>query len=136
MRKARRAAEMQPDPSQMPYPQYGYPAQQGPPQQDPYMPVPGGYSQGYGSPVPPGGYGYPPQGQPMGQPMMMGAEQSNTFGIPGQFLQNPAVANMALQYGQSMLGQTKDRIDQELNKLVKLLVAILNFCLSISHLFH
>nr|CAG4634975.1 EOG090X0ATU [Alona affinis] len=103
----------------MPYPQYGYP-QQGPPQPDPssmYMPAPGGYGQvpGYSSPgAPQGGYGYPPQGQPM----MMGADQSNNFGIPGQFLQNPAVANMALQYGQSMLGQTKDRIDQELNKYV------------------
>lgn len=117
MRKARRAAEMQPDPNQMPYPQYGYP-----PQPDPatmYMPAMGGYDQqqqaNYGYSPTPGGYGgYPPQ---QGQPMMMspGGDQSN-FGIPTQFLQNPAVANMALQYGQNMLGQTKDRIDQELNK--------------------
>lgn len=116
MRKARRVAEMQHDPGQMPYPQYGYPATQ-PDPSTMYMQGPGGYGNQQApmnySPAPGGYGGFPPQ---HGQQMMgPGPEQSN-FGIPSQFLQNPAVANMALQYGQSMLGQTKDRIDQELNK--------------------
>ena len=47
----------------------------------------------------------------------MGMDQSN-FNIPTQLFQNQAVANAALQYGQSMVGQAKDKIDQELNKYV------------------
>lgn len=110
MRKARKTTEAHQDPgSSMPYPQYGYSA---PGPQDPamymaqpqYVPAPG-YQP---APAP-----YYPQ-QPMG---MQGGEQQ-AFGMPSQFLQNPVVANMALQYGQSFLGQGKEVIDQKINQYV------------------
>lgn len=116
MRKARRAEMHHQDPSTMPYPQYGYPPP-GPPVQDPYMPPPGIYNPAAANNYPNTSMGsyYSPQG--VQQPMGMGMDQSN-FNIPTQLFQNQAVANAALQYGQSMVGQAKDKIDQELNKYV------------------
>nr|CAG4649569.1 EOG090X0ATU [Scapholeberis mucronata]SVE93797.1 EOG090X0ATU [Scapholeberis mucronata] len=116
MRKARRTAEMQaPDPgASMPYPQYGYPQPLGP--QDPAMyggiPPPGIYNPG----PPPGGF-YPPQQGMSFMGMPVGGDQ-NAFSMPTQLLQNPAVANMAMQYGQSLMGQGKEVLDRELNKYV------------------
>lgn len=118
MRKARRTAEMQmqdPGPP-MPYPQYGYP-----PPGDPSMYMQPGPSAGMYNPAaqaPPGSAYYPPQGMHtpfMGMPV--GGEQNN-FSMPTQLLQNPAVANMAMQYGQSLMGQGKEALDRELNKYV------------------
>lgn len=116
MRKARRTAEMQDSGASMPYPQYGYPPPSGPVHpQDPYM---GGGPAGMYNPATQAtntGY-YPNQGMPfMGMPM--GNEQNN-FSMPTQLLQNPAVANMAMQYGQSLMGQGKEVLDRELNKYV------------------
>nr|CAG4643406.1 EOG090X0ATU [Ilyocryptus agilis] len=114
MRKARKTAEMQQqDPMGMPYPAYGYPPMQ---QQDPSMYMPPVYG-GHQQQQMPMGYnpGYYPQEGSMEQQQQ---QQQQPFNMPTQFLQNPAVANMALQYGQTVLGQTKDRIDQELNKYV------------------
>lgn len=107
MRKARRAAEPQQDPGgSMPYPQYGYPV---PGPQDPNMfMAPPQYT-----PAPT----YQPQPGQYYTPQPMGGEQSS-FNMPSQFLQNPAVANIALQYGQSLVGQGKEVIDQKINQYV------------------
>jgi len=113
MRKARRAEMHHQDPSTMPYPQYGYPPP-GPPAQDPYLAPPGIYNPAANNFNTSMGSFYSPQPQ---QQMPMGMDQSN-FNIPTQLFQNQAVANAALQYGQSMVGQAKDKIDQELNKYV------------------
>lgn len=118
MRKARRTAEMQmQDPgASMPYPQYGYPPPSG--VQDPSMYMGGppiGMYNPAAQPQPNQGY-YPTQGMPfLGMPS--GGEQNN-FSMPTQLLQNPAVANMAMQYGQSLMGQGKEALDRELNKYV------------------
>nr|CAG4636404.1 EOG090X0ATU [Eubosmina coregoni]SVE69979.1 EOG090X0ATU [Eubosmina coregoni] len=81
------------------------------------MPPPGIYNPAAANNYPNTSMGsyYSPQG--VQQPMGMGMDQSN-FNIPTQLFQNQAVANAALQYGQSMVGQAKDKIDQELNKYV------------------
>nr|SVE73736.1 EOG090X0ATU [Daphnia atkinsoni] len=119
MRKARRTAEMQQDAgASMPYPQYGYPQPNVPQQIDPSMymagPPPGMYNPAVQAPMSPNYY--PQQGIPF-MPMGGGNEQNN-FSMPTQFLQNPVMANMAMQYGQSLVGQGKEALDRELNKYV------------------
>nr|CAG4644188.1 EOG090X0ATU [Lepidurus arcticus] len=52
--------------------------------------------------------------QAPGQPMAMG------FNIPSNLLQNPAMANMAMEYGQSLLGQGKDVVDKEIKKYMSM----------------
>ena len=119
MRKARRTAEMQQDQGPpMPYPQYGYPPPGPPTHQDPSMymtgPPPGMYNPAAQAASP--SYYSQQQGMPfMGMPM--GGEQ-NSFNMPTQLLQNPAVANMAMQYGQSLMGQGKEALDREMKKYV------------------
>lgn len=109
MRKARRTAEAQQDPgASMPYPQYGYPPP-GPHDPNMYMAPPYNPAPVY-QPAP--GQYYTPQ--PMGMP---GVDQAG-FNMPTQILQNPAIANMALQYGQSLVGQGKEVIDQKFNQYV------------------
>nr|SVE74360.1 EOG090X0ATU [Daphnia barbata] len=110
---------MQQDPgSSMPYPQYGYPQPNVPPHQDPAMYMAGPQAPMY-NPVAqaPGSPNYyPQQGMPF-VPMSGSNEQTN-FGMTTQFLQNPVMANMAMQYGQSLVGQGKEVLDRELNKYV------------------
>jgi len=106
MRKARRNAEQVQDPP-IPYPQYGYPpsGHQEPVYVNNAAPPTAIYNPAvaaYYNPAP-------------GQPTQGGNEQMN-FNIPSQIFQNPQMANMALQYGQSMMGQGKVAIDRELNK--------------------
>nr|CAG4637246.1 EOG090X0ATU [Ceriodaphnia reticulata]SVE73115.1 EOG090X0ATU [Ceriodaphnia reticulata] len=118
MRKARRTAEMQQDPGPpMPYPQYGYPPPSGPTHQDPSMYMTGPPAAMYNPAAQAASPGYyPQQGMPyMGMPM---SGEQNNFSMPTQLLQNPAVANMAMQYGQSLMGQGKEALDRELNKYV------------------
>jgi hypothetical protein len=72
------------------------------------------YNPAAQAPMSPPGY-YPQQGMPF-MPMGGGGEQNNF--MPAQFLQNPVMANMAMQYGQSLVGQGKEALDRELNKYV------------------
>nr|CAG4652056.1 EOG090X0ATU [Triops cancriformis] len=64
----------------------------------------------------PGMYAPPPSYYPQapGQPMDMG------FNIPSNLLHNPAVANMAMEYGQSLLGQGKEVVDKEIKKYMSM----------------
>jgi len=103
----------------MPYPQYGYPPPNAPSHQDPSMymagPPTGMYNPAAQAPMSPPGY-YPQQGMPF-MPMGGGGGEQSNF-MPTQFLQNPVMANMAMQYGQSLVGQGKEALDRELNKYV------------------
>jgi hypothetical protein len=40
------------------------------------------------------------------------------FSIPGQFLNEPLVANVAMQYGQALVGSGKQLVDRELEKYI------------------
>ena len=40
------------------------------------------------------------------------------FSIPGQFLNEPLVANVAMQYGQALVGSGKQLVDREIEKYV------------------
>jgi hypothetical protein len=40
------------------------------------------------------------------------------FSIPGQLLNEPLVANVALQYGQALVGSGKQLVDQKFEKYV------------------
>ena len=122
MRKARRAAEMQDQGASMPYPQYGYPPPNVPSHQDPSMymtgPPAGMYNPAAAqAPMSPPGY-YPQQGMPFMPMGGGGGPEQNNFSMPVQFLQNPVMTNMAMQYGQSLVGQGKEALDRELNKYV------------------
>ncbi|KAK4025403.1 hypothetical protein OUZ56_014475 [Daphnia magna] len=119
MRKARRTAEMQHEPGNpMPYPQFGYPQPNVNTHSDPSMymagPQAGIYNPAAQAPLSPNYY--PQQGMPF-MPVGGGNEQNN-FSMPTQFLQNPVMANMAMQYGHSLMGQGKEALDRELNKYV------------------
>jgi hypothetical protein len=120
MRKARRAAEMQDQGASMPYPQYGYPPPHAPSHQDPSMYMTGPpasmYNPAAQAPMSPGYY--PQQGMPFMPMGGVGGNEPNNFSMPTQFLQNPVMANMAMQYGQSLVGQGKEALDRELNKYV------------------
>nr|SVE84432.1 EOG090X0ATU [Daphnia pulex] len=111
---------MQDQGAPMPYPQYGYPPPNAQSHQDPSMymagPPAGMYNPAAQAPMSPGYY--PQQGMPF-MPMGGGGgggDQTNF--MPAQFLQNPVMANMAMQYGQSLVGQGKEALDRELNKYV------------------
>jgi len=40
------------------------------------------------------------------------------FSIPSQFLNEPLVANVAMQYGQALVGSGKQLVDRELEKYI------------------
>jgi hypothetical protein len=40
------------------------------------------------------------------------------YSIPGQFLNEPVVANVAMRYGQALVGSGKQLVDRELEKYV------------------
>jgi len=103
MRKARRNAEQTTDPP-MSYPQYSYP-QSGPSLKESM------YDNNMGTPT----TAFNPAGVAYFNPSQGGNEQMN-FNIPSQIFQNPAMANIALQYGQNFVGQGKVAIDREINK--------------------
>jgi len=103
MRKARRNAEQTTDPP-MSYPQYSYP-QSGPSLKESM------YDNNMGTPT----TAFNPAGVAYFNPSQGGNEQMN-FNIPSQMFQNPALANIALQYGQNFVGQGKVAIDREINK--------------------
>lgn len=76
------------------------------------------YSQGYGD-----GYSYPPPGGGAGAAAP--PQGAPTYGVmptmPGQqIFQDPMVANMAMQYGTNVAHQTKELIDQKLEKYVSM----------------
>jgi len=52
---------------------------------------------------------YPPPAGPNGQQF---------GGMPSQIFQNPMVTNMAMQYGQNFMEQSKEMVNKELNKYV------------------
>nr|SVE77173.1 EOG090X0ATU [Daphnia lumholtzi]SVE78411.1 EOG090X0ATU [Daphnia lumholtzi] len=110
---------MQQDPGNpIPYPQFGYQQPNVPAHSDPSMymagPQTGIYNPAAQAPLSP--TYYPQQGMPF-MPVGGGNEQNN-FSMPTQFLQNPVMANMAMQYGHSLMGQGKEVLDRELNKYV------------------
>lgn len=86
-----------------------------PPPYNPYAaPSPPMYDERGGQPPPPP-YGYvpgPDYSQGRGLPMEQG------FSIPTQFLNEPIVSNMAMQYGQALMGSGKQLVDRELEKYV------------------
>nr|CAG4641091.1 EOG090X0ATU [Eulimnadia texana] len=120
MRKARRGAEQSAPYSNEAFqneipaypPPYGYSSPMMNPNPNPYDP--NAATQGmYPGPAMGAPYYAPPAGNvPTG-------EQYN-FSMPSQIFQNPAVANMAMQYGQTLVGQGKEVIDRELNKYVSM----------------
>jgi YIF1 len=105
MRKARRTAEQQ-DMS-TPYPQYGYPP--GPMQPETTMPM---YNNMGGGPM----YNQPPNYYPQTSAPPMGTDQF--YPNPAQLLQNPAVANLAMQYVPNLMNQGKEVLDREMNKYI------------------
>jgi hypothetical protein len=46
------------------------------------------------------------------------APMDQGFSIPSQFLNEPLVANVAMQYGQALVGSGKQLVDRELEKYV------------------
>lgn len=40
------------------------------------------------------------------------------YSIPGQFLNEPLVANVAMQYGQALVGSGRQLVDRELEKYI------------------
>lgn len=55
---------------------------------------------------------------PEAQPMSHNAPPQQFNVIPTQIFQNPMVTNMAMQYGQNVVEQSKEVIDRELNKYI------------------
>nr|CAD7416398.1 unnamed protein product [Timema poppensis] len=45
-------------------------------------------------------------------------QSSQGFSVPGQFLAEPLVANVAMQYGQALMGSGRQLVDKELEKYV------------------
>nr|CAG4645011.1 EOG090X0ATU [Leptodora kindtii] len=109
MRKAKRIAEQNAAEPPVQYPPYGYPHAGPNLDEGPMM-----YNN---MAVPAAVYNPNMYYQPSMPQQPAGNDQMN-FNIPTQLFQNPAMANMALQYGQSLVGQGKDVIDRELSKYV------------------
>jgi len=83
----------------MPYPQMAYNQNIPPPTQAGNFENTNQQAYGY----------YPPPMGPSGQQFS---------GVPSQIFQNPMVTNMAMQYGQNVVEQSKEVIDRELNKYI------------------
>ncbi|KAG7154988.1 protein YIF1B-A-like isoform X2 [Homarus americanus] len=100
------------------YDQYGQPRQQqAPPQlfEDTSGQNYDYGNQGYGGM----NYGYPPPGQP--NQGASGGYGAYPGAIPGpQIFQDPLVANMAMQYGQSLASQGREYVDKKLEKYVSM----------------
>ena len=109
MRKAKRIAEQNAAEPPVQYPPYGHPHAGPNLDEGPMM-----YNN---MAVPAAVYNPNMYYQPSMRQQPAGNDQMN-FNIPTQLFQNPAMANMALQYGQSLVGQGKDVIDRELSKYV------------------
>ncbi|GLG99732.1 Protein YIF1B-A [Gryllus bimaculatus] len=89
----------------------------------PYNPyaVPPVYDERSAGPPPP--YGYSPQDYPQqaplyGQPQGNYGQTPQGFSIPSQLLNEPVVTNMAMQYGQALVGSGKQMVDRELGKYI------------------
>lgn len=61
---------------------------------------------------------YMGQGPPAGVADMYGQVMGGNFAAGAQFLGDPVVANMAMAYGQNLMGQGKQMVDQKLEKYV------------------
>ncbi|XP_047501729.1 protein YIF1B-B-like isoform X4 [Penaeus chinensis] len=109
------------------YDPYGQPqGQQAPPQ---LFEDTSGQNYGYGNQAAGyrgNNYGYPQGGGPppsgaQGGNAQGGAGYPQYPGMPGpQIFQDPMVANMAMQYGQSLVGQGREYVDKKLEKYVSM----------------
>nr|XP_045616707.1 protein YIF1B-B-like isoform X3 [Procambarus clarkii] len=101
------------------YDAYGQPQQQqqAPPQ---LFEDTSGQNFGYGNQGYAGmNYGYPPPAQV--DQTASGSFGAYTGGVPGtQIFQDPLVANMAMQYGQTLANQGREYVDQKLHKYVSM----------------
>jgi len=80
----------------------------------------GYYIGGAGTAPPPQPYAPPQYGPPQGQQPPQQPPLQQAFGAAGfpasQFIQDPVIANAAMQYGQSLVGQGHSFVKQEIDK--------------------